>query len=158
MSVLRLTNRLATRAPCAGLSRALAIEGAMGRLILTAILLAIVTPAAAQTADRLYLMDCGHNSAKDQARWSPGVNVGKPIELSDTCVLIKHREQWLLWDTVYPDAVADQPVDRSSPQRAARSGLGPTRVASACRSKPPDRDNTGNFVGFGHASSDRRSK
>jgi hypothetical protein len=72
-------------------------------------LLAIVTPAAAQTADRLYLMDCGHNSAKDQARWSPGVNVGKPIELSDTCVLIKHREQWLLWDTGYPDAVADQP-------------------------------------------------
>jgi len=83
----------------------------MGRLILTAILLAIVTPAAAQTADRLYLMDCGHNSAKDQARWSPGINVGKPIELSDTCVLIKHREQWLLWDTGYPDAVADQPVD-----------------------------------------------
>jgi len=83
----------------------------MGRLILTAILLAIVTPAAAQTADRLYLMDCGHNSAKDQARWSPGVNVGKPIELSDTCVLIKHGEQWLLWDTGYPDAVADQPVD-----------------------------------------------
>jgi glyoxylase-like metal-dependent hydrolase (beta-lactamase superfamily II) len=83
----------------------------MGRLIFTAILLAIVTPAAAQTADRLYLMDCGHNSAKDQARWSPGVNVGKPIELSDTCVLIKHRAQWLLWDTGYPDAVADRPVD-----------------------------------------------
>jgi hypothetical protein len=111
VSVLRLTNRLATGAPCAGLSRALAIEGAMRRLILTSILLAIVTPAAAQTADRLYLIDGGHNSAKDQARWSPGVNVGKPIELSDTCVLIKHRKQWLLWDTGYPDAVADQPVD-----------------------------------------------
>jgi len=83
----------------------------MGKLILTVILLAIVTPAAAQTADRLYLMDCGHNSAKDQARWSPGVNVGKPIELSDTCVLIKHREQWLLWDTGCPDAVADQARD-----------------------------------------------
>src|SRR6516225_2955699 len=41
----------------------------------------------------------------------PGVNVGKPIELSDMCVLIKHREQWLLWDTGYPDAVADRPVD-----------------------------------------------
>ena len=27
------------------------------------------------------------------------------------CVLIKHREQWLLWDTGYPDAVADGPVD-----------------------------------------------
>src|ERR1700730_15097158 len=42
---------------------------------------------------------------------APGVNVGKPIELSDMCELIKHREQWLLWDTGYPDAVADQPVD-----------------------------------------------
>src|SRR6476620_9213485 len=56
-------------------------------------------------------MDCRHTSSKDQSRWSPGVNVGKPIELSDMCVLIKHREQWLLWDTGYPDAVADQPVD-----------------------------------------------
>src|SRR5260221_1079193 len=83
----------------------------MRMLSTIAVLPAIVPSAAAQTADRLYLMDCGHNSAKDKARWSPGVNVGKPIELSDTCVLIKHREQWLLWDTGYPDAVADQPVD-----------------------------------------------
>ena len=92
-------------------SQALAIEDAMGRLVFAAMLLALVTPAAAQTAERLYLMDCGHNSAKDQARWSPGINVGKPIELSDTCVLIKHGKQWLLWDTGYPDAVADHPVD-----------------------------------------------
>ena len=28
-------------------------------------------------------MDCGHSAAVDQSRWSPGVNVGKPIELSD---------------------------------------------------------------------------
>jgi len=48
-----------------------------------AILLGLVAPAAAQTVDRLYIMDCGHNSAKDQARWSPGVNVGKQIEMSD---------------------------------------------------------------------------
>src|SRR4051812_49947555 len=67
---------------------------------------------AAKTAgvDRLYVMDCGHNAALDQARWSPGVNVGKPIELSDACYLIKHGAQWLLWDTGYPDAVADTPV------------------------------------------------
>ena len=31
--------------------------------------------------------------------------------MSDPCVLIEHREQWLLWDTGYPDAVADRPVD-----------------------------------------------
>lgn len=73
--------------------------------------LAIALPAAAQTADRLYVIDCGHNAAKDQSRWSPGVNVGKPIELSDTCTLVKHGSQWLLWDTGYPDAVADKPLD-----------------------------------------------
>jgi len=66
--------------------------------------------AAAQTADRLYVMDCGHNAATDQARWSPGVNVGKPIELFDNCYLMKHGAQWLLWDTGYPDAVADKPL------------------------------------------------
>ena len=70
----------------------------------------LATPAAAQTVERLYVMDCGHNAATDQARWSPGVNVGKPIELSDTCYLIKHGAQWLLWDTGYPDAVADKPL------------------------------------------------
>lgn len=60
--------------------------------------------------DRLYVMDCGHNAALDQSRWSPGVNVGKPIDLSDNCYLIRHGKQWLLWDTGYPDAVADKPV------------------------------------------------
>ena len=69
-----------------------------------------VSPAMAQTADRLYVMDCGHNSAADQSRWSPGVNVGKPIELSDGCYLIHHGAQWFLWDTGYPDAIADRPV------------------------------------------------
>jgi glyoxylase-like metal-dependent hydrolase (beta-lactamase superfamily II) len=71
---------------------------------------AFASSASAQTAERLYVMDCGHNAATDQARWSPGVNVGKPIELSDNCYLIKHGRQWLLWDTGYPDSLADKPV------------------------------------------------
>ena len=83
----------------------------MRKLLSTTILLILAAPAAAQTADRLYLMDCGHNSAKDQSLWSPGVNVGKPIEQSNMCALIKHGAQWLLWDTGYQDAVADRPVD-----------------------------------------------
>ena len=71
-----------------------------------------VSGAVAQpkAADRLYIMDCGHNAAADQSRWSPGVNVGKPIELSDNCYLIRHGSEWLLWDTGYPDAVADKAV------------------------------------------------
>ena len=82
----------------------------MHRIVFLAALL-FTLPAAAQTADRLYVMDCGHNAAKDQSRWSPGINVGKPIDFSDTCTLIKHGSQWLLWDTGYADAVADKPVD-----------------------------------------------
>jgi glyoxylase-like metal-dependent hydrolase (beta-lactamase superfamily II) len=68
--------------------------------------------AEAQPAsvDRLYVMDCGHVAAVDQSRWSPGVNVGKPIELSDNCYLIKHGADWLLWDTGYPDALAQKPL------------------------------------------------
>ena len=69
-------------------------------------------------------MDCGHNAATDQARWSPGVNAGKPIELSDNCYLIQHGRRRLLWDTGYPDAVADKPV--TSP---GRHGDPPKRLA-----------------------------
>src|SRR5882672_12333927 len=81
--------------------------------LLFGLILAAATglPAAAQgTVDRLYVMDCGHNAATDQSRWSPGVNVGKPIELSDNCYLIRHGSGWLLWDTGYPDAVAEKPL------------------------------------------------
>jgi N-acyl homoserine lactone hydrolase len=62
------------------------------------------------TTDRLYAMDCGHNAALDESRWTPGVNVGKPIDLSDNCYLIRHGAQWLLWDTGYADAIADKPL------------------------------------------------
>src|SRR5262249_32472388 len=84
----------------------------MKRLALgLAIVLAAMTPAGAQTADRLHVMDCGQHSPKDQSPWSPGINAGKPIEQANTCILIRHGSQWLLWDTGYPDAIAEQPVD-----------------------------------------------
>jgi N-acyl homoserine lactone hydrolase len=75
------------------------------------VLIVAANSAAAQTIDRLYVMDCGHNSAKDQSLWSPGVNVGQPIEQANTCSLIKHGNTWLLWDTGYADAIIDNPVD-----------------------------------------------
>ncbi len=61
------------------------------------------------TVQRLYVMDCGTNYGKDQGRWSPGVNVGKPILFGDNCYLIRHGKQWMLWDTGLPDAVASSP-------------------------------------------------
>jgi N-acyl homoserine lactone hydrolase len=59
--------------------------------------------------DALYVLDCGHGIGPDQARWSPGVNVGKPLEISDNCYLIHHTQGYLLWDTGIPDALAAAP-------------------------------------------------
>jgi N-acyl homoserine lactone hydrolase len=65
--------------------------------------------AAEATVQRMYVMDCGENFGKDQGRWSPGVNEGKPIVLSDNCYLIRHAKGTLLWDTGIPDAAAGMP-------------------------------------------------
>src|SRR3977135_2718135 len=64
---------------------------------------------ASAGVDRLYVLDCGQNVGKDQSRWSPGVNEGKPIEFSDNCYLIRHDKGLVLWDTGVPDAVAAMP-------------------------------------------------
>jgi N-acyl homoserine lactone hydrolase len=66
-------------------------------------------PASAAGVDKLYVLDCGTANAPDQSRWSPGVNVGVPIQLSDNCYLIHHAQGWFLWDTGIADAVAAMP-------------------------------------------------
>jgi N-acyl homoserine lactone hydrolase len=73
---------------------------------------AIASPASAFASgiERLYVLDCGWAHAPDQSRWSPGVNVNVPIDLSDNCYLIKHSSgATLLWDTGITDAVASTP-------------------------------------------------
>lgn len=82
-------------------------------ITLTAIVAALAWTAVAVGAggglERLYILDCGQNTGKDQSRWSPGVNEGKPIEFSDNCYLLRHAKGLLLWDTGVPDAVAAMP-------------------------------------------------
>ncbi len=68
-----------------------------------------VLPASAAGVDKLYVLDCGQINAPDQSRWSPGINVGVPIELSDNCYLIHHTQGWFLWDTGLPDTLAARP-------------------------------------------------
>jgi glyoxylase-like metal-dependent hydrolase (beta-lactamase superfamily II) len=70
---------------------------------------AATTVGAGSGLERLYVLDCGQNVGKDQSRWSPGVNEGKPIGFSDNCYLIRHARGLLLWDTGVPDAVAAMP-------------------------------------------------
>lgn len=66
--------------------------------------------AAEPYADRMVVFNCGEAHAEDQGRWSPGVNVGKGFDMSDNCYLIRHGDQWLLWDTGIDDRIADLPA------------------------------------------------
>jgi N-acyl homoserine lactone hydrolase len=90
-----------------------------------AMVMALAGSAAAQTGgvERLYVLDCGEAHAPDQARWSPGVNVGQPIDISDNCYLIHHKQGWMIWDTGIPDAVAamSQPPPGPIPWRRSKT-------------------------------------
>jgi glyoxylase-like metal-dependent hydrolase (beta-lactamase superfamily II) len=66
-------------------------------------------PVNAAVAEKLYRLDCGHSLANDESVWTPGENVGRAIEFSSTCWLIKHGSAWLLWDTGVPQATLNDP-------------------------------------------------
>ena len=73
---------------------------------------AFTAVAAAQSPhaiDRLYILNCGEGPAGDVSRWSPGVNEGQHMDFVDSCYLIRHGKDLLLWDTGVPDAVAALP-------------------------------------------------
>ena len=66
-------------------------------------------PANAGVAEKLFRLDCGHSLANDELVWTPGDNVGRSIEFSSTCWLIKHGGDWLLWDTGVPETAHNDP-------------------------------------------------
>src|SRR5258708_23319872 len=47
-------------------------------------------PINAGVAEKLYRLDCGRSLANDESVWTPGENIGRNIEFSSTCWLIKH--------------------------------------------------------------------
>ncbi|HWF12883.1 MAG TPA: N-acyl homoserine lactonase family protein [Candidatus Acidoferrales bacterium] len=65
--------------------------------------------SSGKTADRLYVLDCGTGHAPDESRWTVGFNVGKPIDISVSCYLVRHGNEYFLWDTGISDAVAAMP-------------------------------------------------
>src|SRR5271155_414728 len=70
---------------------------------------ALPDPINAGVAEKLYRLDCGHSLANDESVWTPGENVGRDIEFSSTCWLIKHGRKWLLWDTGVPESSLNDP-------------------------------------------------
>ena len=95
-------------------------------------------PIKAGVADNLYRLDCGHSLANDESVWTPGENVGRDIEFSSTCWLIRHGCEWLLWDTGVPETALNDPkgwstlpnlivyhLDKSLTDQLAEIGLKP---------------------------------
>jgi N-acyl homoserine lactone hydrolase len=60
-------------------------------------------------AEKLYRLDCGHSLANDESVWTPGENVGRSIEFSSTCWLMRRGSEWLLWDTGVPESALNDP-------------------------------------------------
>lgn len=78
----------------------------------TATLLPAAPVAAQGTAERLYVIDCGHGDTMDLSRWSPGINIKKKQSFVTNCYLIKHAQGYLMWETGVGDAVAKMPEGR----------------------------------------------
>jgi N-acyl homoserine lactone hydrolase len=98
-------------------------------------------PVNAGVAEKLYRLDCGHSLANDESVWTPGENVGRDIEFSSTCWLVKHGNEWLLWDTGVPEATLNDPrgwstlpklivyhLDKSVTSQLAQIGLRPDDI------------------------------
>jgi glyoxylase-like metal-dependent hydrolase (beta-lactamase superfamily II) len=117
-------------------------------------------PIRAAVAEKLYRLDCGHSLANDESVWTPGENVGRDIEFSSTCWLIKHGNQWLLWDTGVPEAALNDPrgwstlpklivyhLDKSLTDQLAEVGLKPGDIGRVAISHTHG-DHIGNMVLF----------
>jgi glyoxylase-like metal-dependent hydrolase (beta-lactamase superfamily II) len=92
-------------------------------------------------ADRLYRLDCGHSLANDESVWTPGENVGKSVEFSSTCYLIRHGQDAIMWDTGVPETAVNDPkgwstlpslivyhLERTLTSQLAEVGLEPADV------------------------------
>ena len=70
------------------------------------------------------MIDCGERTTPVVAPWTPGVNVGKPVDFVDTCYLIKHGADWMVWDTGLPDAIFSAPSSDPNAWKRTKSLAG----------------------------------
>lgn len=130
------------------------LHARLGALALAALAAAMLAPTAASAAGlkRLYVFDCGRQIGKDQSRWTPGINVGQPIELSNNCYLIQHERGTLLWETGVPDIIAEKPEGVVTANGAITMFRAKTLAAQLAElGVKPDQIN---FVGLSHSHGD----
>jgi len=101
---------------------------------------------------RMYVLDCGRLIAKDQSRWTPGVNAGKPREFSNNCYLLQHERGTLLWETGVPDSVIEHKDGLTAPSGAIVWFLD-TTLESQLESLGIEPDNI-TYVAFSHTHGD----
>jgi len=120
-------------------------------------------PIKAGVAEKLFRLDCGRSLANDESVWTPGENVGRSIEFSSTCWLIKHGSEWLLWDAGVPEAAHNDPrgwstlpklivyhLDRTMKDQLAEIGLDSRDITRVAISHTHG-DHIGNVAMFANA-------
>lgn len=112
----------------------------MKKWIVAALALTLTAPAAAQQPKvQLWRLDCGKILIKefnsffsDTLEYKPG-----PREIVGSCYLIRHGDDYMLWDTGYPASFKGKSVDRGSavaslditiPEQLVKLGLKPADI------------------------------
>lgn len=100
---------------------------------------AYAASSSAPPAMRLWRLDCGTIAAKDLNQFSDtDAYVGKSKRLTASCYLIRHGNDYLLWDTGLPAAmkgalIASEPPDgatlaRTIPEQLQEIGVAPAQI------------------------------
>jgi glyoxylase-like metal-dependent hydrolase (beta-lactamase superfamily II) len=119
--------------------------------------LAACNPPAQQEAEapavRLYALDCGRANFPNVDMFADdGSLAGQSRELVDPCFLIRHPDGDLIWDTGFPDAVADMPNGLDLPDMGTRVTMSAKLADQLAQLglAPADVE----FVSFSHAHGD----
>ncbi len=97
-------------------------------------------PPAGAPALQLWRLDCGTAVIKDfNAFFSDTLEYKSgPREITDSCYLVRHKDQYLLWDTGFPAALKGKSndmgalvarMDTTIPEQLAKLGLKPADIA-----------------------------
>jgi N-acyl homoserine lactone hydrolase len=117
----------------------------------------------AGVAEKLFRLDCGRSLANDESVWTPGENVGRSIEFSSTCWLMRRGSEWLLWDAGVPESAHNDPrgwstlpklivyrLDRTLTDQLGEIGLNPRDITRVAISHTHG-DHIGNVAMFANA-------
>jgi glyoxylase-like metal-dependent hydrolase (beta-lactamase superfamily II) len=80
----------------------------------------VAAQGTGKAAERLYVLDCGALHLQDGGRVGPSF-AGKPLDLLDSCYLIKTAQGYFLWETGAPDSLATTPAPAGTPLVLSRT-------------------------------------